>query len=67
MLISKINITIITLKKAFFKNIATIEEYINVYCSPNQIKFTDKCVMWYLYNKTRDVREYEELWFECFR
>ena len=55
------------LKILFYKNIATNEDYINIYCFPNQTKFTDKCIMWYLYNRARNVREYEELSFKYFR
>ena len=59
MLLSEINISIITFKKTFYKNIVAKEEYINNYCSPNQTSFANKGIMWYLYNKARDVREYE--------
>ena len=47
---------------AFYKNIATNDDYINNYCIPIQSDFTEKCIMWYLYNKAKDRREYEELW-----
>ena len=50
------------LEKAFYKNIATNDDCINILCFPSQSGFTDKCVKWYLYNKTRDLRECEELW-----
>ena len=62
MSLSKIGITIITLEKAFYKNIATNDDYINNYCVPSQFDFTDKSVSWYLYNKTSDLRDYEKLW-----
>ena len=47
------------LKKKFFKNIARNDDYISNCCFPNQSKFTDKCIMWYLYIKRRDEKEFE--------
>ena len=54
-------------EKAFYKNIATNDDCINNYCFPSYSNFTDICVKWYLYNKTSDLREYEELWIKYFR
>ena len=54
-------------EKAFYKNIATNDDYINNYCLPRQSDFTDKCVKRYLLNKTGDLGEYEELWIKYFR
>ena len=34
---------------------------------PIQSDFTEKCIMWYLYNKAKDWREYDELWIKYFR
>ena len=34
------------LKKAFYKNIATNDDYINNFCVPSQTEFTDNCVKW---------------------
>ena len=45
----------------------TNEEYINNYCVPIQSDLTEKCIMWYLYNKAKNWREYEELWNKYFR
>ena len=47
---------------AFYKNIATNDDYIYNYCVPSQPDFTDKSVKWYLYNEGIDQRDYEELW-----
>ena len=55
------------LEVAFYKNIATNDDYINIYCVPIQSDFTEKCIMWYLYNKAKDLMEYEELWNKIFR
>ena len=55
------------LEIAFYKNIATNDDYINNYCVPIQSDFTEKCIMWYLYNKANDRRQCEELWNKCFR
>ena len=55
------------LEVAFHKNIATNDDYINNYCVPIQPDFTEKFLMWYLYNKAKDWREYEELWNKFFR
>ena len=55
------------LEIAFYKNIATSDDYINNYCIPIQSVFTEKCIKWYLYNKTSDLREYEKLWSKYFR
>ena len=52
---------------SFYKNIATNDDYINIYCVPFQSDFTEKCIMWYLYKKAKDCREYEELWNKSFR
>ena len=50
------------LEIAFYKNIATNDDYINIYCVPTQSVSTEKCIKWYLYNKTSDLIESEELW-----
>ena len=63
----KLALPLSPLEKAFYKNIATNDDYINSYCFPSQSDFTDKCVEWYFYNKTSDLREYEELWCKYFR
>ena len=47
---------------AFYKDIATNDDYINNYCVPIQSVFTEKCKKWYLYNKTSNQEEYDELW-----
>ena len=52
------------LRISFHKNIASNDECINNYSTPNQNEFTDKSIMWYLHNKPKKVREYDELWFE---
>ena len=39
------------LKISFYGNIASNDDYINNCCVPNQTEFTNKCIMWYLYNK----------------
>ena len=54
------------LETSFYKNIATNDEYINKYCVPIQSDFTEKCIMWCLYNKAKDWMEYEELWNKYF-
>ena len=58
----KLTIRLSPLEKAFYKNIATKDDYINNYCVASSSDFTDKCVNWYLYNKTSDLGEYEEMW-----
>ena len=55
------------LEIALSRNIATNDDYINQYCIPIQSVFTEKCIKWYLYNKTSDLREYEKLWSKQFR
>ena len=50
------------LEIAFYKITATNDDYIKNYCVPIQFDFTEKCIMWYLYNKAKDCRECEELW-----
>ena len=64
---SKLGLPFSPLEIAFYKNIATSDDYIHSYCFPSFSDFTDKCVKWYLYNKTSDLKEYEELWIEYFR
>ena len=63
----KLGLPFSPLEIAFYKNIATNDDYINNYCVPIQSDFTEKCIMWYLYNKAKDRREYEELWNKYFR
>ena len=63
----KLELPFSPLEIAFYENIATNDDYINKYCVPIQSDFTDKCVKWYLQNKTSDLREYEVLWIKCFR
>ena len=58
----KLGLPFSPLEIAFYKNIATNDDYINNYCVPIQSDFTEKCIMWYLHNKAKDWREYEELW-----
>ena len=58
----KLRLPFSPLEIAFYKNIATNDDYINNYCVPIQSDFTEKCIMWHLYNKAKDRREYEELW-----
>ena len=55
------------LEIAFYKNIATNDDYINNYCVPIQSVFTEKCIKWYLYNKTSNQEEYDDLWINYFR
>ena len=62
----KLGLPFSPLEVAFYKNIATNDDYINNYCVPFQSDFTEKCIMWYLYNKAKDCVEYEELWNEYF-
>ena len=56
-----------TLEIAFYKNIAINDEYKNIYCLSIQSDFTEKCIMWYSYNRAKDWMEYEELWNKYFR
>ena len=63
----KLGLPFSPLKIAFYKNIATNDDYINNYCIPIQSDFTEKCIMWYLYNKAKDRRKYEGLWNKYFR
>ena len=63
----KLALPLSPLEKTFYENIATNDDYISNYCFPSYSDFTDKCVKWYLYNKTSDLREYEELWIKYFR
>ena len=63
----KLGLPFSPLEIAFYKNIATNDDYINSYCVPIQSDFNEKCIMWYLYNKAKDRREYEELWNKFFR
>ena len=63
----KLGLPFSPLEVAFYKNIATNDDYINNYCVPLQSDVTEKCKMWYLYNKAKDWREYEELWIKYFR
>ena len=55
------------LEVAFYKNIATNDDYINNYCVPVQTVFTEKFIKWYLYNKTSNQEEYDEIWIKYFR
>ena len=50
------------LEIVFYKIFATNIDFINNYCVPIQSVFTEKGIMWYLYNKAKDWMEYEELW-----
>ena len=63
----KLGLPFSPLEIAFYKNIATNNDYINNYCVPIQSDFTEKCTTWYLCNKAKDWREYEELWNKYFR
>ena len=58
----KLGLPFSPLEIVFYKNIAINDDYINNFCVPIQFDFTAKCIMWYLYNKGKDWREYEELW-----
>ena len=58
----KLGLPFSPLEVAFYKNIATNDDYINNYCVPIQSDFTEKCTMWYLYDRAKDWREYQELW-----
>ena len=63
----KLGLPFSPLEKAFYKNIATNDDYINNYCVPIQSDFTEKCIMWYLYYRAIDWMEYEDLWNRYFR
>ena len=63
----KLGLPFSLLEIVFYKNIATNDDYINKYCVPIQSDFTEKCKMWYLYNKAKDWMEYEEFWNKNFR
>ena len=62
----KLGLPFSTLETAFYKNNATNDDYINNYCVPIQSVFTEKCIKWYLYNKTSNQEKYEELWNKYF-
>ena len=62
----KLGLPFSPLERAFFKNIATNDDYISNYCVPIQSDFTRKCIMWYLYNKAEDQMVLEELWNKYF-
>ena len=62
----KLGLPFSPLETAFYKNIATNDDYINNYCVPIQSVFTEKCIKWYLYNKTSNREKYEELWKKYF-
>ena len=63
----KLALPLSPLERAFCRNIATNDDFVNNYCVPSQCDSTDKCVKWYLYNKTSDLRDYEELCIKYFR
>ena len=63
----KLELPFLPLEIAFYKNIATNDDYINNHCVPIQSFFTENCIKFYLYNKTSDLREYEGLWIKYFR
>ena len=63
----KLGLPFSSLEIAFYKNIATNDDYINNYCVPIQSDSTEKCILWHLYNKAKDWREYGELWIKHFR
>ena len=63
----KLELPFSPLEIAFYKNIATNDDYINNYCVPIQSVFTEICIKWYLYNKTSNQEEYDELWIKYFR
>ena len=63
----KLGLPFSPLEVAFYKNIATNDDYIDNYCVLIQSHFTEKIIMWYLYNKAKNWREYEELWNKFFR
>ena len=50
----KLGLPFSLLEIAFYKNIATNDDFINNYCVPIQSDFTEKCIMWYLYNRAKD-------------
>ena len=50
----KLGLPFSPLEIAFYKNVATNDDYVNNYCVPIQSDFTEKCTMWYLYNKAKD-------------
>ena len=57
----KLGLRFSPLEVAFYKNIATNDDYINNFFVRIQSDFTEKCIMWYLYNKAKDWMEYEEI------
>ena len=57
----KLRLPILPLEIAFYKNTATNDDYMNIYCVPIQFVFTEKFIKWYFYNKAEDWREHEEL------
>ena len=63
----KLGLPFSPLEIAFYKNIASNDDYINNYCVPIPPDFTEKCIMLYFYNKAKIWREYEELWRKYFR
>ena len=63
----KLGLPFSPLEVAFYNNIATNDDYINNYWVPIQSDFTEKCIMWFSYNKAIDWTEYEELWNKYFR
>ena len=62
----KLGLPFSPLEIAFYKNIATNDGYINNYCVRFQSDFTEKCIMWYLYNKAKNQMECEEFWNKYF-
>ena len=63
----KLELPFSLLEIAFYKNIATNDDYISNCCIPIQSVFTEKSINWYLYNKTSNQEKYGELWKEYFR
>ena len=63
----KVGLPFSPLEIAFDENIATNDDFINIYCVLIQSDFTENCIKWYLYNKAKDWREYEEFWNKYFR
>ena len=51
-------------ERTFYEKLAYNKEYIDEYCYGNHDRFSDKCIRWFLYNKSKISNENEDLCFD---
>ena len=60
----KLQLPMSAIERLFYKKKAINDEYINTYCYGYYIKISNNCIRWFLYNKSKNAIDYEDLCFQ---